>query len=107
MKKHLYHVDITPVANKEGNVPSNAQNIAFDFPCHDELHGLLAKVGTIEGLSEQESIHLLMGIKMMGEVMLEHRNHTLFKDLNRPFGEFMRTFKQQVGQKGKSEETHQ
>lgn len=105
MKKHLYRVDITPVTNKEGNAPTNPQSIAFDFPCHDELHGLLAKVGVIEGLSEQESINLLMGIKMMGEVMLEHRDHTLFKDLNRPFGEFMRTFKQQAAQKGKAEES--
>ncbi|MCA2016831.1 DUF3861 domain-containing protein [Vibrio tritonius] len=101
MKKYLYRVDITPVTDKEGNEPTNPQSIAFDFPCHDELHGLLAKVGVIEDLTEQESLNLLMGIKMMGEVMLEHRNHTLFKDLNRPFGEFMRAFKQQVAQQEK------
>ncbi len=96
MKKHIYNIDITPVSDKEGNDCSQQEHINFDFACHDDLSQIIAKVNDIEGMTEQERMNFIIGLKLFGEVMLEHRKHPLFEDLSKPFGQFMKKLKSQA-----------
>ncbi|WP_157810326.1 DUF3861 domain-containing protein [Vibrio sp. HA2012] len=96
MKKHLYQIDIAPVKDKDGIDCSHLKHIKFDFACHDDLFQILDKVGQIDGITEQEKNNFIIGIKLLGEVMLEHRKHPLFEELAKPFDQFMRRLKSQA-----------
>jgi len=96
MKKNIYQIDITPLLNKEGQDISGDEHIIFDFECHDDLKEILNRVGVIEGLSQQQTQSFAIGLKMLGEVMLENRKHPLFAEFSPHFGLFMKTLKQSI-----------
>lgn len=96
MKKHLYNIDITPISDKEGNDCSHLEHINFDFACHDDLNQIIARVNTIEGITDQERMNFILGLKLLGEVMLEHRKHPLFEEFSKSFGQFMKKLKSQI-----------
>ncbi len=94
MKKNVYHMDIAPVKNKDGDDISAGEHIVFDFECHDDLKQILDRVGVIEGLDQQQTQSFAIGLKLLGEVMLENRNHPLFAEFSPHFGQFMKKLKQ-------------
>lgn len=96
MKKNTYHIDISGISDKNGEDLSHLETISFDFACHDDLHEIMSRVSSIDGLSTTEKNTLAVGIKMLGEVMLENRKHPLFEEFSRAFGQFMKNLKAQV-----------
>ncbi|MBF9003211.1 MULTISPECIES: DUF3861 domain-containing protein [Vibrio] len=96
MKKNLYHIDIAPLKNKDGSDISSEEHIAFDFESHDDLKQILSKVGIIEGLDKKQTHSFAIGLKMLGEIMLEHRKHPLFHEFSPHFGQFMKKLKQNI-----------
>ncbi len=94
MKKNVYSIDIAPLRNKEGNDISGDAHIVFDFACHDDVKQIIDRVGVIEGLDQQQTQSFVIGLKMLGEVMLENRKHPLFAEFSGHFGHFMKKLKQ-------------
>ncbi len=93
MKKNLYRVSIDQLQDKDEQATQDEEPICFNFESHDDLKQIIARANKIEGLSEQETQSLAIGIKMLGELMLENRKHPLFEDFSRHFGHFMKTLK--------------
>ncbi len=93
MKKNLYRVSINQLQDKNERSTQDEEPICFNFESHDDLKQIIARAKKIEGLSQQETQNLAIGIKMLGEVMLENRKHPLFEDFSRHFGQFMKALK--------------
>lgn len=65
----------------------------FNFESHDDINAIVARVGNKQLFDENETKTFVTGLKMLGSVVLAHRNDPLFKDFAGAFGTFMKTLK--------------
>lgn len=65
----------------------------FNFESHDDIHAIVARVGNKELFDENKTKTFVTGLKMLGSVVLTHRNEPLFKEFAGAFGSFMKTLK--------------
>lgn len=93
MKQHQYRVTLEYLADQNGN-PVACAPIVFDAPNHDEIFGLIEKVRERTGLPEDQARRFLVGLKLMGEVMLENKDHAFFARLMPTFRALMQEVKQ-------------
>lgn len=98
MKKNVYHIEVKPIADKDGNDLSHQSPIEFGFECHDDLLQIIERVKTLDGLTDEQKIPFALGLKMLGETILENRKHPLFTELGPAFGQFMKQMKQNIKQ---------
>lgn len=94
MKKNLYHFCISPVTDKQGDDVSAKQSIEFDFASHDDLDEIITRAqNNVQDLSPEAIYSFAVGVKLLGEVMLENRQHPLFQDFSKAFGQLMKQLK--------------
>lgn len=99
MKQHQYHVTVQHLADAQGNPSSYTEKLEFDVGNHDDIFVILQRLQQAELFDEQTTKSFAVGLKLFGEVMLENKNHALFKDFLPQFGQFgqfMKHLKQHV-----------
>jgi hypothetical protein len=93
--RHSYAVTIadrTPPA--EGANPN--PDLGFSFESHDDLAQIVERVrGKALLGTEDETKAFCVGLKLLGGVLLQHRDEALFKEFASAFGGFMKTLKSQ------------
>jgi hypothetical protein len=91
-KNNLYKIQLAELALKDGS-PAN-KTIEFEFDNHDDVFGIIEKMQSknIFGDGEQ-AIEFALGIKLFSEVMLRHKDHSLFEEIKPAFGQFMKKLK--------------
>ena len=93
--RHHYAVTIadrTPRADGANPAP----DLGFSFESHDDLNQIVERVrGKALFGAEDETKAFCVGLKLLGGVLLQHRDEALFKDFAGAFGGFMKTLKSQ------------
>jgi hypothetical protein len=91
--RHHYAVTIadqTPRA--EG--AKTATDLGFSFESHDDLNQIVERArGKALFGNEDETKAFCVGLKVLGGVLLQHRDEALFKEFAGAFGAFMKTLK--------------
>ena len=96
MKQHQYYVTLQHLADAQGNPSRYTEKIEFNTGNHDDLFIVLDRLQKAELFDEETTKSFAVGLKLFGEVMLENKNHPLFKDFKPQFLEFMKNMKQQI-----------
>ena len=93
MKEHRYRVTIEHLEDAQSN-PVHQIPLVFEARNHDNLFTIVERVKAQEEFTEDEATAFAIGLKLFGEVMLQHRDKDLFQPLLPHFGEFMKKLKQ-------------
>lgn len=87
MEKYAYKITVEPIKTPAG--PLDAAPITFTAPCHEDILALAARVGA----DDDKKLRLLIGLKLLGEVLLKDRENPLNAEFLKHFGEFMHGLK--------------
>lgn len=91
-RHHQYRVTVEEISGEEGN----ARSLTFAARCHDDLFNVIEKTRQHGGLEADESVAMAVGLKLLGEVVLTHREDPLFADLFGHIGTFIRKLKSEI-----------
>ncbi len=92
MKQHQFRVTLEYLADKDGHA-THAAPMVFDAPNHDNIFDIIDMVKQQEGFTDEMACRFVTGLKLMGEVMLENKDHPLFVQLKPHFMEMMKVIK--------------
>ncbi|MCH7337932.1 DUF3861 domain-containing protein [Acinetobacter sp. NIPH 2699] len=96
MKQHQYHITVQHLKDTKGQLSSYTERLAFDTGNHDDIFEIVQRLQKAGFFDDQTTKSFAVGLKLLSEVMLEHRDHPLFEEFFPQFGEFMKNLKQQV-----------
>ena len=96
MKQHQYHVTVQHLADAQGNPSSYTEKLEFNTSNHDDIFVVLDRLQKAELFDDTTTKSFAVGLKLFSEVMLENKNHELFKKFLPQFHTFMKHLKQQV-----------
>lgn len=96
MRQHQYHVTVQHLADAQGNPSSYTEKLEFNTGNHDDIFIVLGRLQKAELFDDATTKSFTVGLKLFSEVMLENKNHELFKDFLPKFHTFMKHLKQQV-----------
>ncbi|MRD71793.1 DUF3861 family protein [Rhodocyclus tenuis] len=99
MAHHRYRITVEPLADDTSS-DAAASALHFEVANHDDILHVVERLRTRADLPPDTAAALGVGLKLFGEVLLEHRTHPLFRELYPHFGEFMRTLKGKGGGAG-------
>ena len=92
MKKHQFRITLEHTADKDGT-PVLTAPLTFDAPNHDNIFDIIGLMQEREGFTPEMAQRFAVGLKLMGEVMLENKEHPLFAELKPHFMEIMKAVK--------------
>lgn len=92
MKHHRYRITVEHLADKEG-APVQEAPIVFEAPSHDDIAQTVQRAQQGQGLDEVTAQRMTVGLKLLGEVILENRSNAFFDALGTHFREIMKTVK--------------
>jgi hypothetical protein len=92
MKKYQYQVTIERVID-EAEVETPLERIQFNVQSHDEIFQVIEKARARDDFSSGHTEAFVVGLKLLGGVLLENKNHFLLSDFSKQFGEFMKKLK--------------
>ncbi|WP_174875349.1 DUF3861 domain-containing protein [Vogesella oryzae] len=93
MKQHRYRITVEHLATASGEPSPHPAPLQFDAGNHDDLLQIAARLRQRSDLAGINTDALAIGLKLFGEVMLEHKEHPLFAELRPHFGAFMKQLK--------------
>lgn len=94
MKQHRYRITVEHLADATGEPSRDAEPLQFEAGSHDDLFAIVDRMRGRGDFDADTAATLALGIKLFGEVMLTHREHSLFAELAPHFGAFMKRLKQ-------------
>lgn len=92
MKHHRYRITVEHIADKDG-APVLEAPIVFDAPSHDDIALTVQRAQQGQGLDAAAAQRMVVGLKLLGEVILENRGQAFFDALGAHFKEIMKTVK--------------
>lgn len=92
MKGNLYRITVEPLDEASGQVLPDA-TLAFQARSHDDILAIVERSRSRGGLSADESAAMAVGLKLLGEVALRHRNEAFFAELGPQLGAFIQKLK--------------
>jgi hypothetical protein len=88
MKVHRYRVTVEHIATPNEEPPQPAP-LVFEVSNHDDLFGIVARMRARTDITPEETAPLAIGLKLLGEIALAHRNEALFADITKAVGAFI------------------
>ncbi|MFM2288858.1 MAG: hypothetical protein RL684_2001 [Pseudomonadota bacterium] len=92
MKQHTYRVTVEHLADAKGT-PVTADPLVFTARNHDDLFSIVARSRGSGRLDADDSAAMVMGLKLLGEIVLEHRDEPPFSELRPALGAFIKELK--------------
>ena len=94
MKQHRYRVTVEHLADAQGN-PSSHQPLVFEAGSHDDILAIVERMRAREDLpfTPESTAAFVVGLKLFGEITLEHRAHPLFAAFRPHFQQLMKDLK--------------
>ncbi|TCP91289.1 uncharacterized protein DUF3861 [Cricetibacter osteomyelitidis] len=92
MKQHQYRITVEHLTDEQGNAVQAAP-LQFNAPNHDNIFQIIEKIQQRDGFTPEMAQRFAVGLKLMGEVMLENRKQPLFEQLRPHFLEMMKIIK--------------
>jgi len=97
MKQHRYRITVEHLADEKGVPVTEPHTLQFEVGNHDEILSVVERLRGRSDLPPELVPAFGVGLKLFGEVLLEHREHPLFSELYSHFGDFMRKLKGKSG----------
>jgi hypothetical protein len=90
--RHTYDIKVSDRAPRsEGAGP---RELGFSFESHDDLFEIVERVkAKALFATDDETKAFCLGLKLLGGVLIAHRDEEMFKDFASAFGGFMKTLK--------------
>lgn len=92
MKKHQFRITLEHTADKDGT-PVADEPLVFQVPNHDNIFDIVKLTEQREGFTPEMAQRFAVGLKLMGEVMMENKDNPLFAELKPHFMEMMKVIK--------------
>ncbi len=92
MDMHRFRITVEPIATE-----TSSAALQFEVNNHDDILAIAQRVPTRLGLDEDETRALIVGAKLLGEVILKHRAEEPFSQLRPALREFMQQMKREPG----------
>lgn len=91
-RNNVYKLNLQEVELKNGATPNRSLN--FEFENRDDIFNI-TKLVSAKNLfpDENESLEFVLGLKLLGEVILNNRDHPLFEEFKPAFIQFMQRIK--------------
>lgn len=89
---HRFRITVEPLGT---DISSEA--LQFEVNNHDDILAIARRVPVRLGLDEDETRALIIGSKLLGEVVLKHRAEEPFSQLRPALREFMQKLKSDPG----------
>ncbi|MDR3323475.1 MAG: DUF3861 domain-containing protein [Zoogloeaceae bacterium] len=93
MPLHHYRITIEPLDDAGCPLPER-EPLRFETSNHDDLYVIIEKLGRRDDLDPDKTLHLALGLKLFGKVLMENRENPLFGDFSPHFVAFMKNLKQ-------------
>lgn len=93
MKQHQYRITLEHLADAQGRPSAHAEACTFEVGNHDDLFEIIERMRTRPEFDEAAATAFAVGLKLFGEVMLEHPQEALFEDMRPQFAAFMKRLK--------------
>ena len=88
---YRYRITVEPVSpNAEGEA------VQFEVDNHDDIAAIARRVPSRFGLDEDATKALIIGYKVLGEIVLKHRKEPPFVDLRPAMEEFGKSLRKQA-----------
>jgi hypothetical protein len=95
-KGRTYRVTVTEITDAgDGVAPLN--ELVFTHRNHDDLARIVLLVRESSGLDADHSAALAVGLKLLGQTVLEHKANPLLDGLRTPLREFITALKARRG----------
>ena len=91
---HRFRITVEPIASE-----TTSAALQFEVDNHDDIVAIAQRVPTRLGLDEDETRALIVGAKLLGEVVLKHRAEEPFSQLRPALREFMQQLKSDPGRR--------
>jgi hypothetical protein len=92
--KHRYRITVEPLPDASQASEAHTPALQFEVSNHDDILAIVERLQARGDLEPDSATALAVGLKLFGEVMLEHRQHPLFAPLKDAFPAFMKQLKQ-------------
>ena len=92
MKQHQFRLTLEHLADQDGQ-PIADETLVFQAPNHDNIFDIVKMTDQREGFTPEMAQRFAVGLKLIGEVMLENKEHPLFAELKPHFMEMMKVIK--------------
>lgn len=92
MNAYRYRITVEAVGGPQDR-PTLSEPLRFQVQNHDDLLQIAARVREKTLLGSDDSAALAIGLKLLSEVVLEHRSHPLFEPLMTPLRSFTKQLK--------------
>lgn len=89
MRKHKFRITVEHIEDAHG-APLSETPLVFHVENHDDILALARRIGT-EG---DKGFAFLLGLKLLGETLLDDKTNPLYQDFRPHFGEFVKRLKQ-------------
>ena len=89
---HSFQITVIPLYETQAGICPNAP-LTFVHANHDDILLLVDQVRKIGVLDADAAAATILGLKLLGEVMLERKADPLFDPLRGAIGEFIRNLK--------------
>ena len=93
MKQHEYEVTVKHIADAQGNPSTYTEALQFKAYNHDDIFKVLAYVQKTELVDDESAKAFAVGLKLVGDVLLENKDVPLFKEFMPQFVQFMKALK--------------
>ena len=93
--KHQYRVTLEHLLDKQGQAVTERQPLQFETACHDDIAAIVEKLKNRSDFPADSVESFAVGLKLLGEVLVEQRHHPIFADFFPHFKQFMKTLKEE------------
>lgn len=93
MKQHEYQITVKHIADEKGNPSTYNEDLIFTAYNHDDIFKVLKHLQHKELTDEESMKSFTVGLKLMGEVLLENKDIPLFKEFLPQLIEFIKSLK--------------
>jgi len=91
-RNNKYKITLEEVELKDGL--QGEKNLEFKFENHDNLFDIIDKMQEKNVFGDKgQSLEFALGIKLLSEIMLKHKDNPLFEELKPAFIQFMKKLK--------------
>lgn len=93
-KNYKYHIQLSPVSDKNDNSDNLPVPLDFDFENHDDIFSIISFLEESQHFKDkQQTTEFAVGLKLFSGVLMQNKDSELFKDFFPAFVSFMKKLK--------------
>jgi hypothetical protein len=92
-RQNSYRVSLAPLDTASGASDATLGAVEFVHHNHDDIARIVAFAQTSSGLNADSAAAMAVGLKLLSQTVLEHKDNPLFDGMRQPLREFIRMLK--------------